>query len=400
MRAAIWVIALVFGLVVPGGVTADDKVKKFTDVLNALAKQAGDRKGNLVANGGFEDPGVREGAYVTYRPGQSFTGWQVIGPSGGVSPISGGYTHSGIRFVAREGKQWLDLTGPSASTGVGVQQTVQVTPGQLYDLAFWVGNVSAGGFGNVSTVEGFVDGQSLGLARNDQFIPGQQGWGQFNMQVTATGNTMTLAFVNRDPSNDNSNGLDAVTLVPAKVAQTQANTSAAAAAPSPMTAPTPETAPSPAVATAAATPGGSSTLSAVETSAAFLAAGFNQRGNQWRSACGDEAGSASYGAGSIDQVADMNGDGRPEVVIIEGGTYCYGMTGQGYWLLSQQADARWKLMDSRTGMLEVLSTKGRDGWPDLSIGGPGFCFPVLRWNGREYAQQRWEYDGKACTPPH
>jgi hypothetical protein len=161
----------------------------------------------------------------------------------------------------------------------------------------------------------------------------------------------------------------------------------------------PEAAPAPAAAAAAATQGGSSTLSAVETSAAFLAAGFKQRGNQWRSACGAEDPSASYGAGSIDRVADLNGDGRPEVVIVEGGTYCYGMTGQGYWLLSQQADASWKLLDSRTGMLEVLNAKGRDGWPDISVGGPGFCFPVLRWNGRAYAQQRWEYDGKACSPP-
>jgi hypothetical protein len=398
MRTAICVIVLSFGLVVPGGVTADDKVKKFTDVLNALAKQSGGRKGNLVVNGGFEDPAVREGGYVTYRPGQSFAGWQVIGPAGGVSPISGGYTHSGVRFVAREGKQWLDLTGPSASTGVGVQQTVQAMPGQVYDLAFWVGNVSAGGFGNVSTVEVFVDGQSQGMARNNQFIPGQQGWGQFNMQVTATGNTMTLAFVNRDPSNDNSNGLDAVSLVPAKVAQRQATTPATAPA-SPESARMSETASSPAAVPAAATQGGSSTLSAVETSAAFLAAGFKRRGNQWRSACGDEDSSPSYGTGSIDKVADLNGDGRPEVVIVEGGTYCYGMTGQGYWLLSQQADARWQLMDSGTGMLLVLNTKGRDGWPDISLGGPGLCFPVLRWNGRAYAQQRWEYDGKACTPP-
>ena len=34
-----------------------------------------------------------------------------------------------------------------------------------------------------------------------------------------------------------------------------------------------------------------------------------------------------------------------------------------------------------------------------SVGGPGFCFPVQRWNGREYKLQRWEYDGKACKPP-
>lgn len=395
MRTVLRVVALAMSLAVTGSATADNGLKKFTDVLNALAKQGGGPKGNLIVNGGFESPVVQPGGYVTYQPGQSFTGWQVIGPSGGVSPISGRYTHSGVRFVAREGQQWLDMTGPTANTDAGIQQTVQTTPGQLYDLAFWVGNVSAGGFGTISTVEVFVDGQSLGLARNDQTIPGQQGWGLFKMQVTATASTMTLAFVNRDPSNDNSNGLDAVSLVPAR----GAGGATAAATPTTAAAPAPEAAPAPATATAAAAAGGSSTLSAVETSAAFLAAGFKQRGDQWRSACGEEDPSASYGSGSIDKVEDLNGDGRPEVVIVEGGTYCYGMTGQGYWLLSQQADASWKLMDSRTGMLEVLNTRGRDGWPDLSIGGPGFCFPVLRWNGREYQQQRWQYDGKPCRPP-
>ncbi len=382
-------VALASWLVVPGGVMAADKgLKKIADVLNALAKQTSGPTGSLIVNGGFEEPVVREGGYVTYGPGQSFPGWQVIGPAGGVSPISGNYTNAGVRFVAREGRQWLDLTGPSASTGIGVQQTVQSTPGQVYDLAFWVGNVSAGGFGSVSIVEVFVDGQSLGLARNDQFIPGQQGWGLFKMQVTATGSTMTLAFVNRDPRNDNSNGLDAVSLAPAVV--TGASTSPAAPS-------APVVDPSAAAVTAATAPDGSSGLSAVETSAAFQAAGFKQRGNEWR-AC-DDPGTPGYSPGSIDKVADLNGDGRPEVVIIEGSAYCYGNAGQSYSLLSQQADARWKLMGSGTGMLEVLGTKGRDGWPDLSIGGPGFCFPVLRWNGREYAQQRWEYEGQPCTPP-
>ena len=386
MRTSLRVVALALILGVPGGVMADNGLKKFTDALNTLAKQGGGPKGNLIVNGGFEEPVVRQGGYVTYQPGQSFPGWQVIGPSGGVSPISGNYTSAGVRFVAQEGQQWLDLTGPSASSGAGIQQTVRTTPGKVYDLAFWVGNVAAGGFGTVSTVEVFVDGQSLGLARNDQTVPGQQGWGLFKMRVTATGTATTLAFVNRDPRNDNSNGLDAVSFVPAR---------AKGATPEAM----PTTAPSPATATAAAAPGGSVTLSAVETSAAFLAAGFKQRGKQWRSACGDEDSSESYGRGSIEKVEDLNGDGRPEVVIVEGGTYCYGMTGQGYWLLSQQADARWTLMDSGTGMLEVLATKGIEGWPDLSIGGPGFCFPVLRWNGRQYQRQRWQYEGKPCKPP-
>ncbi len=387
MSTVIRVFAVVLALLAPGAVMADDRLKKFADVLNALAKQGSGPKGNLIVNGGFEQPVVRQGGYVTYQPGQSFPGWEVIGPRGGVSPISGAYASSGVRFVAREGAQWLDMTGPSANTGAGVQQTVHTTPGQAYDLAFWVGNVSAGAFGTVSTVEVLVDGQSLGLARNDQTIPGQQGWGLFKMQVTATGNTMTLAFVNRDPSNDNSNGLDAVSLVPAPVSQ-------ASAAPVPAAAPSPTAAASP----AAAPPGGQTQLSATETNAAFQAAGFQLRGNQWR-ACVDDPGTASYSPGAIDRVADLNGDGRPEVVIVESSAYCFGSPHQGYWLLSQRADGSWQLMDRGTGMVDVLATKGNDGWPDLEVGGPGFCFPVRRWNGREYQQQRWEYEGKPCKPP-
>ena len=38
-------------------------------------------------------------------------------------------------------------------------------------------------------------------------------------------------------------------------------------------------------------------------------------------------------------------------------------------------------------------------WPDISVGGPGFCFPVERWNGKEYKLNRFEYEGKRCKPP-
>jgi hypothetical protein len=46
-----------------------------------------------------------------------------------------------------------------------------------------------------------------------------------------------------------------------------------------------------------------------------------------------------------------------------------------------------------------LKTKGKDGWPDISVGGPGFCFPVQRWNGKAYELNRFEYEGKRCKPP-
>lgn len=137
---------------------------------------------------------------------------------------------------------------------------------------------------------------------------------------------------------------------------------------------------------------------AAEQAAIFRAAGFAKRGTAWKSANCDGAESESYSPGSIETYRDLNGDGRPEAVVIEGGAICYGMTGQHFWLLSKQANGSWKLMTEETAMPDFLATKGAGGWPDIQLGGPGFCFPVWRWNGRAYAPNRFEYEGKSCKP--
>lgn len=129
--------------------------------------------------------------------------------------------------------------------------------------------------------------------------------------------------------------------------------------------------------------------------AIFKAAGFTKTGAQWRSDCGDP-GTASYSPGSIDDYRDINGDGRPDAVVTEGGSYCYGNTGTAFWLISKQTNGTWKLMTAQIGMPEFLKTKGASGWPDISVGGPGFCFPVLRWNGKAYVKHCRAYMGKPC----
>lgn len=140
-------------------------------------------------------------------------------------------------------------------------------------------------------------------------------------------------------------------------------------------------------------PGAPTQLAPIDEAAAFKAAGFTLKGKRWQ-ACDDP--SLSYTPGAIEAIRDLNGDGLPEAIITEGGTYCHGNTGVGYSLVSKQAKGGWKLITSGTGMLNVLDTKGAGNWPDLEIGGPGFCFPVLRWNGRQYAVHRHQYEGKPC----
>ena len=137
--------------------------------------------------------------------------------------------------------------------------------------------------------------------------------------------------------------------------------------------------------------------SATGDDAIFIAAGFSRQRGAWRSNCGDP-GTASYEAGKIERLGDLNKDGHTEALVTEGGTYCYGMVGSGFWLLSQQPGGDWKVMLNSNGIPEFLATRGASNWPDVVIGGPGFCFPVLRWNGRLYAQQRFEYQAKPCKP--
>ena len=134
-------------------------------------------------------------------------------------------------------------------------------------------------------------------------------------------------------------------------------------------------------------------LSPTDEAAAFRAAGFKLKGKQWR-ACIDDP--APDTRGEIGEVRDLNGDSRPEALITEGGSFCYGNQVGGYWVVSQQANGHWKLITSGTGIPDFLATKGVDGWPDIEIGGPGFCFPVVRWNGRAYVLHRHQYEGKPC----
>ena len=145
----------------------------------------------------------------------------------------------------------------------------------------------------------------------------------------------------------------------------------------------------PAFAVSPAKPG----LSPVDRLAAFKAARAVRRGNMWL-ICADEP---NPSGAQIDDVRDLNGDGRPDAVITEGGTFCYGSAEMGYAIVSKQANGSWRLIDGGSGIPNFLPTKAK-GWPDMEIGGPGFCFPVHRWNGTGYALHRFQYEGKTCRP--
>jgi hypothetical protein len=118
--------------------------------------------------------------------------------------------------------------------------------------------------------------------------------------------------------------------------------------------------------------------------AVYKAAGLKERGGKILDACGKAT------EPQVD-VVDLNGDGQPEVFVLAEGT-CYGRAGGELSLLIKDSQGRWQSnLGFSAGGYKLLSTKNK-GYPDIEIGGPGFCFPVWRWNGKAYAADRERCD--------
>jgi hypothetical protein len=129
-----------------------------------------------------------------------------------------------------------------------------------------------------------------------------------------------------------------------------------------------------------------------ETDAMFAVAGGVRRGKDW-ALCREDPKAKLR----IDLQRDVNGDGIKDVIVVEDSARCYGAAGTSFVLLAGQSRGKWRKMLGSPGVAEVLDQRrGANNWPDISINGPGFCFPVLRWNGRAYMLHRREYLGKPC----
>jgi hypothetical protein len=133
-------------------------------------------------------------------------------------------------------------------------------------------------------------------------------------------------------------------------------------------------------------------VTAADRAAAMRAAGFVSQGGRW-------LGGEGHCEAVIEpsDIRDLNGDGRSEIVVTESGSFCYGHTGQGFYIM-ERAENGWRTLFQSQGIPEFLPTKGAGGWPDIVLGGPGFCFPVVRFNGKTYAvhRQKEEQPG-ACA---
>ena len=81
---------------------------------------------------------------------------------------------------------------------------------------------------------------------------------------------------------------------------------------------------------------------------------------------------------------DMNKDGVEEMFVVLGSSALFGNTGEtGLLFLKDKAGVYQQEPDIGGGRPGILKTKNL-GFNDLYIGGPGFEFPVYRWDGKKY----------------
>jgi len=178
-------------------------------------------------------------------------------------------------------------------------------------------------------------------------------------------------------------------------------------------------APAPLAATAnqadAATPGGptanwhlpmrSAQLGAAERDAIIAAAGYQKRNGRWDASEGPGDAPEDRCPVTIEDQAldgpairDLNGDGRPEVIVTASGLACFGMAGQGFAIVTPEGTG-WRAVIN-TGGIPAFRHRAGAAWPDIVIGGPGTCFGKMRWNGREYvAAGHDDGEGHPCTIP-
>lgn len=121
--------------------------------------------------------------------------------------------------------------------------------------------------------------------------------------------------------------------------------------------------------------------------------GFVYSGNKDQPFAQDKE-SMDYPFNAVVYSTDLNKDGKEEIFIHFGNSYTSGQAGSSIALFIKNAAGTYTENLGFPGMApDVLATTSK-GYPDLLIGGPGFEFPIWRWNGKTYNLLRMVSDNE------
>jgi hypothetical protein len=91
--------------------------------------------------------------------------------------------------------------------------------------------------------------------------------------------------------------------------------------------------------------------------------------------------------GAVDpraELVDLDEDGRFEVFVLWGNTCTSGHTGSSIMLFAKNAGGNYDTHLGFPAAAYTIHPRAGSAFPDLELGGPGFCAPVWRWTGATY----------------
>lgn len=192
-----------------------------TSLFTALLTSALPSSANLLSGGSFESPDiVATSSYqLVAHSAATMPGWTVVAPNPSDNKVQlTPDTYLGS-LPAREGRQWLDLTGIYGYDKGVLSDSISVTPGTTYRIDFSVGNHYW--FGR-STLGLSLNGGTEQLYLNTEVPSASQimSWQDHSVLWVADSSTLALRFLGR-ANGANSNygviGLDAVSVTAAPV---------------------------------------------------------------------------------------------------------------------------------------------------------------------------------------
>ncbi|MGE4132935.1 MAG: hypothetical protein AB7F86_14940 [Bdellovibrionales bacterium] len=88
------------------------------------------------------------------------------------------------------------------------------------------------------------------------------------------------------------------------------------------------------------------------------------------------------------QPLDLNNDGQTEVFVTWGNTCTSGATGSSLSLMIKNPSGEWVDQFGFPAATFQLLEEVHDGYPDILVGGRGFCQPIYTWRGSKYELDR------------
>lgn len=95
--------------------------------------------------------------------------------------------------------------------------------------------------------------------------------------------------------------------------------------------------------------------------------------------------SGDYDVAAQAWVTDMNKDGVEEVFLVMQCQELFGDLGEAFQLYIKNSKGVFERQtEFGSGFIMLITSDNKKGYPDISLAGPGFEFPIYSWDGKKY----------------